>query len=298
VAIVRLLQVNSARGTTFYITPSRSLFGAIKELPFFIIAKLKGFIVVCHWHGGEFLIFKKNLKPFTLFLLRKMWADSILNIALCKKMAQDMAELGFANVRVVPNYHEIPRADCAKEARSGSVLRLVFLSNLIREKGIVDAINSHQILRRNINIELHIIGAFIGKESKEVLKLLELPDIFYHGPLYGENKIKVLASCDIFIFPSFYPTEAFPLVLLEAMACGLAVIAYRHNYIEDFFNVNGGILVSYGVDNIVEAISLLNADRRLLNDFKSSNLSISQFYSLTKYRDRISELLDCASSSA
>lgn len=294
-SIVLLFRVSNVGRTVFYVTPSRSLLGAIRDFPFFIIAKLKGFVFICHWHGAEFLMFRKNKNSFALWLLKKMWAGSHLNIALCTKMADDMADLGFSNVCVVPNYHEIPPMNYYKEKKSAGVLRLVFLSNLIREKGIVDAINCHQILRRDINVELHVIGAFVGKESKEILQLLELPGIFYHGPLYGGDKIKVLASCDIFVFPSYYPTEAFPLVLLEAMACGLAVVAYKHNYIEDFFNFNGGILVSYGVDNIVGAVATLNADRVRLHNCKISNSDIAQNYTLNKYRSRIFGLLESAS---
>lgn len=290
-----LFRLNNASGSIFYVTPSRSFLGAIRDLPFNIIAKFKGFILICHWHGGEFLMFRRNSKSFTLWLLRKMWGESRINIALSDKMAEDMSQLGFLNVQIIPNYHEIPVVDFPKKKNSGCVLRLIFLSNLIREKGIVDAIKAHQILRRDINVELHVIGAFVGKRSKEILQMLELPGVIYHGPLYGEKKIDVLANCDILIFPSYYPTEAFPLVLLEAMACGLAVVAYKHNYIEDFFNHNGGILVSYGVDNIVAAVASLNSNRDLLYDCKISNLSASQSYSLDRYQSRIYRLIAGAS---
>jgi len=45
------------------------------------------------------------------------------------------------------------------------------------------------------------------------------------APAYGEDKWKALAEADVFAFPSFYRSENFPLVLIEALACGLPVVA-------------------------------------------------------------------------
>ncbi|TOB81745.1 hypothetical protein CGJ96_24975, partial [Vibrio parahaemolyticus] len=49
--------------------------------------------------------------------------------------------------------------------------------------------------------------------------------VVIHGPLYGEKKDLLLGETDVFIFPSFYKTEAFPLVVLEAMATHNSIIA-------------------------------------------------------------------------
>jgi glycosyltransferase involved in cell wall biosynthesis len=52
------------------------------------------------------------------------------------------------------------------------------------------------------------------------------PDIIFPGLLTGERLAAQYASADIFLFPS--ETETFGNVTLEAMASGLAVIAYDY----------------------------------------------------------------------
>ena len=50
------------------------------------------------------------------------------------------------------------------------------------------------------------------------------PDVNFVGPKYGTELATLLASADVFVFPS--RTDTFGIVLLEAMACGLPVAAY------------------------------------------------------------------------
>jgi glycosyltransferase involved in cell wall biosynthesis len=50
------------------------------------------------------------------------------------------------------------------------------------------------------------------------------PDVHFVGPKFGVELATLLASADVFVFPSL--TDTFGIVLLEAMACGLPVAAY------------------------------------------------------------------------
>jgi glycosyltransferase involved in cell wall biosynthesis len=57
--------------------------------------------------------------------------------------------------------------------------------------------------------------------------------VTYLGPVYGEAKNELLAKTDVFVFPTFYAQEAFPLVLLEAMQFGCAVVSTFEGAIGD-----------------------------------------------------------------
>jgi len=48
--------------------------------------------------------------------------------------------------------------------------------------------------------------------------------VFNRGVIKGNEKEKFLIELDIFVFPTFYPFEGLPLVILEAMAAGLPII--------------------------------------------------------------------------
>lgn len=49
--------------------------------------------------------------------------------------------------------------------------------------------------------------------------------MFYWGKKYGQDKDAFFRNADIFVFPTYYPNECFPLVLLEAMQQGLPCIS-------------------------------------------------------------------------
>lgn len=50
-------------------------------------------------------------------------------------------------------------------------------------------------------------------------------EITAYGAKYGTEKNEFLEQADVFVFPTYYNNECFPLVLLEAMEQGLACIS-------------------------------------------------------------------------
>lgn len=99
---------------------------------------------------------------------------------------------------------------------------ITFLGRLVMEKGLdvfADAID--QLRRRKVPHEVVVIGEGPAGEWFES----RLPDAKFVGFQGGENLARALASSDIFFNPSV--TETFGNVTLEAMACGLPVVAAR-----------------------------------------------------------------------
>lgn len=60
--------------------------------------------------------------------------------------------------------------------------------------------------------------------------------VFYWGKKYGEDKMKVLHKADIFVFPTYYSNECFPIVLLEAMRQGLPCISTAEGGIREIID--------------------------------------------------------------
>lgn len=99
---------------------------------------------------------------------------------------------------------------------------IAFLGRLVMEKGLdvfADAID--QLQRRKVPHQVVVIGEGPAGEWFES----RLPDAKFVGFQGGEDLARALASCDVFFNPSV--TETFGNVTLEAMACGLPVVAAR-----------------------------------------------------------------------
>lgn len=99
---------------------------------------------------------------------------------------------------------------------------IAFLGRLVMEKGLdVFADTIDQLTRRGVRHEVVVIGEGPAGEWFES----RLPDAKFVGFQGGEDLARALASCDMFFNPSV--TETFGNVTLEAMACGLPVVAAR-----------------------------------------------------------------------
>ena len=82
------------------------------------------------------------------------------------------------------------------------------------------------------------------------------PDLIFCGVHTGEQLAKHYASADVFLFPS--ETETFGNVTLEAMASGLAVVAYDYAAAHMHLTGETGVLVPYGdAQAFVEAAAQL-----------------------------------------
>ncbi len=51
--------------------------------------------------------------------------------------------------------------------------------------------------------------------------------VSFLGVLVGEEKFAAFRRANVFCFPTFFSSEALPIVLVEAMACSLPVVATR-----------------------------------------------------------------------
>ncbi len=141
--------------------------------------------------------------------------------------------------------------------------RILFLSRLVRDKGVYIAIDVYKLLREKIsNLELLIVGD--GPELDQVNKIVKnenLNHIHVLGRLKGEYLINVFQSSEIYLFPSSYG-EGMPTSVLEAMAFGLPIIASNNLGIRDILkNYKTGFII-----DTLEPIDYANAALKIFND--------------------------------
>jgi len=97
---------------------------------------------------------------------------------------------------------------------------IAFLGRVVMEKGLdvfADAV--HAFAARGLKHRVLVIGEGPARPWFEQ----QLPEAIFIGQQTGNDLARALASADLFLNPSI--TEAFGNVTLEAMACGLPVIA-------------------------------------------------------------------------
>lgn len=147
---------------------------------------------------------------------------------------------------------------------SGKV-KFVFVGRYERRKGIPELNLAIKSLAVNPNFTFDFIGD-IPKDNR-----LPYPFARYHGKISAEEEIKkIISGCDVLVCPSY--AEGMPNVIMEAMACGLAVIATHVGAVSLLVGKdNGWLLSSPKSENIADALKAA-IDDKALQQKKSASL--------------------------
>ena len=135
-----------------------------------------------------------------------------------------------------------------------------FLGRLVLEKGL-DVFSDAIDAARARGVSLRVVA--IGDGPARDYFRDRLPDAIFTGQLTGEMLATAFASTDVFLNPSI--TEAFGNVTLEAMACGLPVIAAiatgATNLVRD--GVTGALVNPLDIEAYADALEAYAADPSL-----------------------------------
>lgn len=186
-----------------------------------------------------------------------------------KNMQKTLAEVGFGNAVVVPNFKHIdymPAGDA--EARCRASVRFVFLSRIIPEKGCDTIINAVKMLNvtRMQTFSVDFWGPFESSYEKEFLGRIEgLDNVRYKGflDLSQQKNYDTLAEYDVMLFPTYWPGEGFPGIIIDAFVAGLPVIATDWSQNADIIadGVTGVILKDNSAEALCDAMLSFINDR-------------------------------------
>ena len=130
---------------------------------------------------------------------------------------------------------------------------LLFLSRISKEKGVEFAIKTAQKTGEGLDI----YGPGDEKYLKSAVKPYLNDKIKYHGmvKLHSPEWYQAYANTKVFLFPIQW-NESFGLVMIEAMACGTPVIAFRQGAVPEVIkDGETGIIVEPGdLSGMVEAV--------------------------------------------
>jgi glycosyltransferase involved in cell wall biosynthesis len=143
---------------------------------------------------------------------------------------------------------------------------LAFLGRLSPEKGADRAVEIARRAGRPIVLAGKIDRADDAYCRSVMAPLLFLPHVRWIGEVDDAQKSRVLGDAAALLFPIDWP-EPFGLVLIEAMACGTPVIAWRQGSVPEIVEegVTGFIVGS--LDDAVEAVRHVHTlDRRRIRE--------------------------------
>lgn len=270
--------------------------GFMRYAPYMVMAMMKNEPYVLHTHGSTFRAMYDSVgewKRFVLrFLLKRAAGVIVLGNSL-RSMFEGIVSEGEIYVceNGVENTSFAKNADIeGKKRQRGRKLSLLFLSNLMRAKGILELIEAFPSVPDAV---LHLAGAVEpddevkGKISRFCK---ENPDrVIYHGVVHGEEKRKLLLNSDIFVLPS--KNEGQPISILEAYATGCAVVTdEKVGGISDIYTdgING---VGCNHDSAESIASAIESTRKTLDIYTDVNYKAAHRYSQQAFTERLEAIL-------
>jgi glycosyltransferase involved in cell wall biosynthesis len=195
-------------------------------------------------------------------------------IELSDLTVPDGSFLGAQNVVRVPNAAEDHAArflDPRKPRKPELTRKLLYVGTVCEEKGIEVLIAAFKnLVDEGLKIQLDIVGGAQPSEYQSRIENLVRSNglsstVTLHGQLTGEAKWRIFAGSDIFCFPTFYQSEGFPCVLVEAMSFGMPIVSTRWRGIPSIVEhgVNGLLSPTRDVDSLRLAIKQIVEDTQL-----------------------------------
>lgn len=171
---------------------------------------------------------------------------------------------------------------------------LLFVGRLSKEKNLEFLINAFAKVKANIPTSTLVLtaqGPLEAQLKKMVLQMgLSLEaDVVFTGALPFESLVNVYYSADLFVFSSVTETQG--LVLIEAMAAGLPVVAVRANGVNDMVNDNvEGILTDCNQDEFAQAICRVLNDDSMYRRFKLNARMKAESLSSTNMAQKLEDI--------
>lgn len=163
--------------------------------------------------------------------LRNLHNKTEITLTPSNDIVEKLVSQGYENVRVVSRgidaqlFHPSKRDPILRKEWEVTEDQLVvlYVGRIAAEKNIELSIQTfRKIQETNQNAKMVLVGEGPLKDSLEKKN----PDLIFAGLQKGEELARHFASGDLFLFPSM--TETFGNVVLEAMASGIALVAYQY----------------------------------------------------------------------
>ena len=188
--------------------------------------------------------------PSFNFILKKLF--SFCDIFLCqgenwKKFAINSLKINKDKIEIVPNWtatSELIELGLNRKIVMKKELEILFVGWIIKEKGILELLNSFQrLINKNYKVRLKLIG---DGDYRDYIKAFSVKNkldnlISVSGWIQKKELLEIYKNSDIFVLPSW--NEGMPNALIESLSSGLPSIATSVGVIEDYFFNNKDLLI-------------------------------------------------------
>ncbi len=216
----------------------------LRDWMFMVTARLFGARVICHYHGTLHARFPSGETRIGRAVCRFLMSAAHRVIVLSPTYQREMGKawkrddlVWVSNVADVALFRNMPANTPAPWLASGE-RAVLFVGRLSAPKGIYDLFDAIPgVIERHPEARFVLVGVAENDAMEPVIRAEAgrrgiTARLTFLGSLEGRDKAAAFVTSKMIVVPSW--TEAFPLVIPEAMAAGLPVVATAVGAIPDF----------------------------------------------------------------
>jgi glycosyltransferase involved in cell wall biosynthesis len=226
-----------------------------------IFAKIKRRRWIHIEHGSDFVRLSSNFKTFTAkiydyILGRLVFKSSNLNISISKAVQRFVFKFDKRESPIIYrgiDFKKIekikPDTELKKKYQDKAVI--AFVGRLYKWKGVGNSINAIKNFPEEIKQKIIFLIIGSGEDFSRLKNIIDKNDpIVMLSNLPHEKAVGILKISNIYIHSSL-PGGGLSTSLLEAMACGCAVIATPNEGADEVINEKNGMLIERSEENLI-----------------------------------------------
>jgi len=170
--------------------------------------------------------------------------------------------------------------------RQDGPFQVLFVGSVGQRKGIKYLLEAYRRLKCPW-LRLAVVGPVVGsgRAFREHAR-----DVEYIGRADPDSVVRLMQRSHVLVLPSLF--EGFGLVIVEAMATGMPVIASTHSAAPDIIRdgIDGYVLAPDDVDGLVSRIARLADDRGLAADMGEAAARRAMEFSWDRHAERLADI--------
>jgi len=270
----------------------------LKDTFYVILAKAFHARIILHMHSGDFYKYydgyPRIIQVYTRMIIGL--ADAVISVS-AEWQEHLLKIIPIARIITLRNCIDIQTFHPNGACNAGQRVNILFLGRMGPSKGSSDLIEAiHCLEQGKLNLHVWMVGPEERngdfQDAQQLLEKYHLADTCeILGPVDREQALQLYKEASLFVLPSYF--EGLPMVILEALAAGLPIIATSVGGISELVRdaYNGFLFPPGNIEALAGALENLAGDANLRKIMGQNSREIAeQELDVRVYVDKITQL--------